>query len=60
MNQCMNDGGVCRTAPATPGLLKSKSVSVKPKYVFTVFVHRPGLAGSVLQTPSLLTDWLTN
>ena len=22
MNELMNDGGICRTAPATPGLLK--------------------------------------
>ena len=24
MNESMNDEGVCRTAPATPGLLKSQ------------------------------------
>ena len=23
LNQLINDGGVCRTAPATPGLLKN-------------------------------------
>ena len=29
MNELMNDGGDCRTAPATPGLLKNTMVTMK-------------------------------
>ena len=42
MNESVNHGGVCRTAPATPGLL----------IIFTLRIfNRPGVAGAVLQTP---------
>ena len=34
LSDLINDGGVCRTAPATPGLLIIDSPSVKIMYVF--------------------------
>ena len=42
MNQSMNDGGVCRTAPATPGLLKTESCNLESLiyYFLTWHGHR--------------------
>ena len=43
MNQSINDGGVCRTAPATPGLLKIQGLSiyklVKKKGMIALWSH---------------------
>ena len=63
----MNDGGVCRTAPATPGLLKIivnntinsqhyHYITEEEKYIF----NRPGVAGAVLQTPPSFIHSLIN
>ena len=41
MNQIINYGGDCRTAPAAPGLLNSE----------WYFINKPGVAWAVLQTP---------
>ena len=38
MNESMNDGGVCRTAPATPGLLIIMKHNLKIKVVIGIKV----------------------
>ena len=35
----MNDGGVCRTAPATPGLLKKKKIKSLRKSMINFYLQ---------------------
>ena len=58
MKEVINYKGVCRTAPATPGLLIRvtsflkvyRFSKVSGGCLFPLF-NRPGVAGAVLQTP---------
>ena len=49
VNHLISDEAVCRTAPSTPGLL-----IILYLYLFC----RPGVAGAVLLTAMLVSDWL--
>ena len=46
MNQSINHGGYCRTAPATPGLLKMPDDSKKSQAFFLGIVRHPFLGMS--------------
>ena len=51
VNQSVNDGGDCKTAPATPGLLNTKVGYVTLK-------HWNALPHSRVLLPSVLSNWL--